>query len=198
MKARKKPVTIEAFQFHGMPLPPEIPSWLYKARQEGIVREHPTDDRALVIKTLEGDHKAIPSDYIIQGVNGELYPCKKEIFEKTYEIVHDDEIPCCPDDNKAIRPAEECSLGFGWALAMLKMGKKVRRRGWNGKGMFLTLQQGSSVDGEMMRNKPAKEYYTGKKCNICAHIDMKAADDTYVVGWAPSQTDMLAEDWELT
>lgn len=39
----------------------------------------------LVIHTLEGDHRASPGDYIIKGVNGEFYPCKPDVFEKTYE-----------------------------------------------------------------------------------------------------------------
>lgn len=40
-----------------------------------------------IIKTLEGDMKACFGDYIIKGVNGEFYPCKPDIFEKTYELV---------------------------------------------------------------------------------------------------------------
>lgn len=86
---------------------------------------------------------------------------------------------------------------FGWALDCLKNGKAVARKGWNGKGMFLTLQPGSTVEGQMMRNEPAKQFYGDNKVNIAAHIDMKAADGTYVVGWLASQTDMLAEDWVL-
>ena len=92
---------------------------------------------------------------------------------------------------------ETIEHGFDWAIQQLKAGCKVQRKGWNGKGMFITLQQGSTVDGELMRNAPAKEFYTGKKCNIAPHIDMKAADDTYVVGWLASQTDMLADDWQI-
>jgi len=42
-------------------------------------------DREMIIHTLEGDMKAMPGDYIVTGVNGEQYPVKKEIFEKTYE-----------------------------------------------------------------------------------------------------------------
>ncbi|MEI3611620.1 hypothetical protein [Pseudogracilibacillus sp. SO30301A] len=41
----------------------------------------------LVIPTLEGDMLAVENDYIIKGVNGEFYPCKPDIFEKTYELV---------------------------------------------------------------------------------------------------------------
>jgi len=87
--------------------------------------------------------------------------------------------------------------GFDWVIQQLKQGRKVQRRGWNGKGMFIMLQPGSIVDGSRMRNDTAKAYYTGKLCHIAPHIDMKAADDSYVVGWLASQTDMLAEDWQI-
>lgn len=88
-------------------------------------------------------------------------------------------------------------MDFGMALIALKRGECVARAGWNGKGMFLTLQPGSEVDGDNMQNDGAKNYYSGSKCRIAPHIDMKAADGTYVVGWLASQTDMLAEDWEV-
>ena len=88
-------------------------------------------------------------------------------------------------------------MDFGMAIVALKRGLCVARKGWNGKGMFLTLQQGSEVTGDMMRNDGAKNYYGKYKVKICPHIDMKAADGTYVVGWLASQTDMLAEDWEV-
>ena len=42
---------------------------------------------SIIIPTLEGDMGAMDGDYIICGVDGEFYPCKKEIFEKTYQIV---------------------------------------------------------------------------------------------------------------
>ena len=88
-------------------------------------------------------------------------------------------------------------MDFGMAIVALKRGLCVARTGWNGKGMFLTLQQGSKVDGDSMRNEGAKNFYSGCECNIAPHIDMKAADGTYVVGWLASQTDMFAEDWEV-
>lgn len=88
-------------------------------------------------------------------------------------------------------------MDFGMALIALKRGESVARKGWNGEGMFLTLQNGSTVDGNNMRNEGAKNYYADCKCIIAPHIDMKASDGTYVVGWLASQTDMLAEDWEI-
>ena len=86
---------------------------------------------------------------------------------------------------------------FGTAIAALKEGKAVARKEWNGKGMFLTLQNGSEVEGNLMRNEPARDYYRDSKVTICPHIDLKAEDGSYVVGWTASQTDMLAEDWKI-
>lgn len=61
MKFRKKPVVVDAYQ----------------------------TDRKMNIETLEGVMHAEPGDWIITGVNGERYPCKPDIFEKTYEPVPD-------------------------------------------------------------------------------------------------------------
>jgi len=49
-------------------------------------------------------------------------------------------------------------MDFGMALKALKIGECVARKGWNGKGMFLTLQNGSTVDGNSMRNEGARKY----------------------------------------
>lgn len=54
-----------------------------------VVIEAYQTDKELIIHTLEGDMKAMPGDYIITGVNGEQYPCKPDIFHKTYEEVED-------------------------------------------------------------------------------------------------------------
>ena len=43
------------------------------------------DSKELTIHTLEGDHHASIGDYIIRGIEGEFYPCKPDIFEKTYD-----------------------------------------------------------------------------------------------------------------
>lgn len=86
MKYRKKPVVIEAVQhFNDMGTHTAvIPKWLIDACTSGVVfcRGNET-----FIKTLEGEHKVSDGDFIIQGVKGELYPCKPDIFEATYEKV---------------------------------------------------------------------------------------------------------------
>ena len=80
MKYRKKPVVIEAVQWTGNNHA-EMCEFIDPEVFEIIPRV------GLVIHTLEGDHHASPGDYIIKGVNGEFYPCKPDIFAKTYENV---------------------------------------------------------------------------------------------------------------
>lgn len=75
---RKKPVVVEAVQWTGENRA-EMCEFIDPEVFEIIPRV------GLVIHTLEGDHHASPGDYIIKGVNGELYPCKPDIFAKTYE-----------------------------------------------------------------------------------------------------------------
>lgn len=58
-----------------------------KYRKKPIIVEAYRTDSPIDIETLEGAMHASPGDYIITGVNGEQYPCKPDIFEKTYEPI---------------------------------------------------------------------------------------------------------------
>lgn len=80
----KKPVKVQAVQWTG-------DNYGEIARFVGLVRFTTIiDEDFVIIKTLEGDHYAKEGDWIIRGVNGEFYPCKPDIFEKTYEeVTHD-------------------------------------------------------------------------------------------------------------
>lgn len=93
--------------------------------------------------------------------------------------------------------ADDYVYTFGEALEFLKDGKKVARKGWNGKGMYLALQRGSIITPAQARNGIAKCLADEGRESIviCSHIDMKASDGSVVVGWLASQTDMLSEDW---
>lgn len=96
MKYRKKPVVIEAIQLKvdnfdavcdfmgGTPIPKHNPNF-------GVDEHGNTNEPYLgvYIETLEGKMLASYGDYIIKGVNGEFYPCKPDIFEKTYDKVAD-------------------------------------------------------------------------------------------------------------
>lgn len=77
-KYRKKPVEIEAIEWTGS----------NQSDVADFMKCSPLfSDRGVKIPTLEGDMYASKGDYIIRGVQGELYPCKPDIFEATYEAV---------------------------------------------------------------------------------------------------------------
>lgn len=92
-------------------------------------------------------------------------------------------------------------MNFGKALEFLKLGHKVARKGWNGKEMFIYLVRGQKVAKCNLRNEASLHLdvkdHNHEEIAIGSHIDMKAADGSIVVGWLASQTDMLAEDWEV-
>ena len=86
-KFRKRPVVIEAVQFDGTPLG-AIKVFEHFNVPGGKFRpDHDLRTGTLLIPTLEGDHTASPNDWIIQGIKGEFYPCKPDIFAATYEPV---------------------------------------------------------------------------------------------------------------
>ncbi len=88
----------------------------------------------------------------------------------------------------------EINMDFGNALNALKTGHKVARTGWNGKGMFLFLVPGSRF--EVNRAPLLGIYPEGTVIDYCPHIDMRTADGK-IVPWLASQTDVLANDWEI-
>ena len=88
---RKKPVCIEAVQFFWSNIDEVKAFCTGRGAMESCatVRRVHDDHEALYITTLEGEHLASIGDFIIKGVHGEFYPCKPDIFEKTYEVVGD-------------------------------------------------------------------------------------------------------------
>lgn len=93
MKYRKKPVIIEAFRYDGDLINRDgiyyVPVWAADAHKNRVLyfaEDHQNGlPYELFIKTLEGDMKVSVGDYVIQGIKGEIYPCKPDIFEQTYE-----------------------------------------------------------------------------------------------------------------
>mgnify|MGYP000932179319 FL=1 len=83
MKYRKKPVVIEAIQFEDNS---DCVSAISEMGLDPIRVSYKDPKRPVMkIQTLEGIMEAQPGDFIIRGVNGEFYPCKPDIFKKTYE-----------------------------------------------------------------------------------------------------------------
>ena len=88
-------------------------------------------------------------------------------------------------------------MNFGKAIESLQAGLKVARAGWNGKGMFLVLIPGSTIpvsaDRPLGKALPEK---VGQVVQYQPHIDMYTAQGT-LVPWLASQSDVLAQDWEV-
>lgn len=87
-KYRKLPVVIEAHKLGDDGWPDSI--WQGVIDNKIILHTDMRDPQTVghaTIHTLEGDHRADVGDYIIRGIKGEFYPCKPDIFEKTYELV---------------------------------------------------------------------------------------------------------------
>lgn len=83
---RKKPVEIEAWQFEAKDFMSQ-PRWLRAAIVAGHIYYQGGETPFYTIKRLEGKMRAVPGDWIIRGVKGELYPCKPDIFTATYEQI---------------------------------------------------------------------------------------------------------------
>lgn len=92
-------------------------------------------------------------------------------------------------------------MDFGDAIRALKQGKRVARFGWNGKGMWLALscngtREVSAANFWSPQNRAFAED-NGGAATVLSSITMKTATDEILMGWLASQTDMLAEDWEI-
>lgn len=80
MKFRKKPIVIEAFRYNVDPRP----DWFMDKVSDMSIT---TRETFCAIQTLEGQMIGTVGDWIIKGIKGEVYPCKPDIFEATYEAV---------------------------------------------------------------------------------------------------------------
>lgn len=99
-------------------------------------------------------------------------------------------------------------MNFGQAIDAVKDGQRVQRNGWNGKGMFIYLNKGSHD----FERKPVSEggvntiggvgtglFDKGDTGTVTRmpNLNMRAADGSTVTGWLASQTDILADDWQV-
>jgi len=86
----KKPIIVEAVQ-----LRMDMLETMHKFLG---VKNYVMRDGKFIVKTLEGEHIANIGDWIIKGIAGEFYPCKPDIFEKTYDLIVDDEAKAWVDE----------------------------------------------------------------------------------------------------
>ena len=120
--------------------------------------------------------------------NGYVSWSPKDVFERAY------------------RKTE--GMSFGLAIEAMKKGKKVARSGWNGKGMYCIYVSGSYVTlkpntpyHNALTDNGASMMQNGSTTEILPHIDMWTVNSdgrrAFLPGWLASQTDMLADDWEI-
>lgn len=94
-------------------------------------------------------------------------------------------------------------MKFGEALEHLKAGMRIARTGWNGRDMWLSLSGplgGRKIPASSfwsLNNAVYAESQPDGAANVLPCITMKTADGSILMGWLASQTDLLAEDWEI-
>ena len=95
-------------------------------------------------------------------------------------------------------------MNFGQAIEQMKLGKKVAREGWNGKGMFVVLMpelklppHSSQEPGAKVNDRTAKYIGVDTPLDSRPYFAMFTAQKQWQPGWLASQADMLAEDWQI-
>lgn len=95
------------------------------------------------------------------------------------------------------------NLNFGQAIEALKQNKRVQRKGWNGKGMFLWIKEGVNIKAEWCKDeflKKLAEENGGEILGlgtICMFTHDASGRKAILTGWLASQSDMLSEDWVI-
>lgn len=117
-----------------------------------------------------------------------------------YKVVYKDGyVSWCPKASfeEAGRPID--GMTFGQAIEAMKQGKKVARRGWNGKGMYVWVMPGSTIKGCKDITDPhlAEIDNAEGEIRFLGSVRMRTATGDVLTGWLASQTDMLSEDWTL-
>lgn len=171
---RRKPTVISAVQFDGRNDPPGV------HRTTEATDDLPPGMTTVpkgtpYVITIHEQRVSIESgDWIVPERDGEhFYPIRPDVFAATYD-----------------EAAPNGGMTFGGALEQLQLGAKVRRAGWNGKGMHLYL-----VTDMTHRARDGQDSGGMRALQPC--IVMFTAQGKYQPGWLASQADILAADWEV-
>lgn len=96
------------------------------------------------------------------------------------------------------------TMRFEEALRYLRIGKRIARKGWNGANQYVYLTKGSTVPFDSLKEETYAHYTLDEKrnidhvnVNIKDHLDLKNAQDEIIIGWVPTQSDLLADDWYI-
>lgn len=141
----------------------------------------------------------VPAD---EDANDPGYLVEYSDGEKPNHADHAGYISWSPKEQFEKAYHETVGLPFGHALEALKLGKRVARAGWNGKGMFLFLLPAANDIPTTVIHDPAlraviETETDGKTFDALGSVRMFTADKKVLTGWLASQTDMLSEDWQI-
>jgi len=99
---------------------------------------------------------------------------------------------------------ENRGYGIGWAVERMREGYRVRRQGWNGKGMWIVIMPALSLppyssqsEGAKVNDRTAKFIGEDTALECLPYIAVFTEDKKWVPGWLASQEDLLSEDWEV-
>jgi hypothetical protein len=162
-KFRKKPVEVEAIQSTGTPESNRgIIDWTRGSETSAYMDEHTQRGHCLSINTLEGAMWVDKGDWIIKGVNGEFYPCKPDIFEKTYEAADTPVVTITKAELDKLRAIEEAAKGIcNPCESCLKPCKSSHQCAW--RSAFIKLQALLSSPAAPEPEQPSTE-----TCPMCA------------------------------
>ena len=127
--------------------------------------------------TIPANENPEDEGYLVQYEDGYVSWSPKEVFEKAYR--------------------ETTGLPFGLAIEAAKMGKKIARAGWNGKGMWVIYRTGYPDGIPCNKNTAdAVGIPEGTLFKVRPYLQMKCVDDSFQM-WLASQSDILADDWYI-
>ena len=153
------------------------------------------------VPMTRGDYNKFMGRY--SELKGFELPANENPADEGYRVTYPDGyVSWCPKAQfeAAGRPCD--GMTFGMAVEAMKRGAKVARKGWNGKGMWLCVplcDGPKEIPATGIWGKANAEYAekNGGTVKVMPYVTMKTADGAIVMGWLASQTDMLAEDWEI-
>ena len=127
--------------------------------------------------TIPADENPADEGYLVKYPDGYESWSPKEVFEDAYR--------------------ETDGMSFGLAIEAAKKGKKISRRGWNGKGMYVIYRTGYPEGIPCNKNTAdAVGIPEGTLFKVRPYLQMKCVDDTFQM-WLASQSDILADDWYI-
>ena len=169
---------------------------------EGKENDHDIDNSGYLVEYLNSPSE----EFNHLGFENYISWSPESVFDRCYKEsnITAEEVLGAIHDATIVRMHDQTIGDFGWAISALKRGEKVCRRGWNGKGMWIVYMSGMSLPPystqdthKKVNDRTAKLIGEDTPLETLPYLAMWTADKKWLPGWLASQSDMLAEDWEI-